>query len=122
MLQDRASMKTLGILVVAGDFNNAVTLNVSRQQLSELKLPSKFGLAQLRSDEGMQQFRAGAEAAAANQTSIFEFSLISSSMREAANGRVYCDLEYTDSTCRADIIEGKGGKRRCEPRLCYPSA
>lgn len=117
-LQDRASMKTLGILVVAGDFNNAVTLNVTRQQLSELQLPAQFSLEQLQTDEGRRRFQEGAEIAAATQANIFEFELLSSSMRAGENGRAYCDLEFTDSICRSQILEGIGGRRRCA--LCCP--
>lgn len=105
-------MKALGILVVAGDFNNAVTLNVTRQQLSELKLPPKFNLAQLHTDEGRLQFQEGAEIGAATQANLFEFGLISSSMRVGGDGRAYCDLEFTDSICRSQIVEGLKGRRR----------
>lgn len=106
-------MKTLGILVVAGDFNSAVTLNISRQQLSELQLPANFSLEQLRTDAGRQQFQAGAEIGAATQANIFEFGLLFSSTRVNGNGRVFCDLEYNSSICRAEILEGIGGRRRC---------
>lgn len=105
-------MKTLGILVVAGDFNNAVTLNITRQQLSELQLPSQFNLSQVQTDEGRRQFQEGAETAAATQPNLFEFGLISSSMRIGEDGKAYCDLEFTDSICKSDILEGIGGRRR----------
>jgi hypothetical protein len=105
-------MKVPGTLVVAGDFINAVTLNVSREKLSDLGLPESFSRAMLEGDNAEQEFRAGAEYAAANQQNIFEFALISSSIRKASNGVIYCDLEYTDSTCKGDVIEGLKGRRR----------
>lgn len=105
-------MKTLGILVVAGDFNNAVTINVIRQQLSELQLPGKFSLAELQTDEGMRKFQQGAEVGAATQANIFEFGILSSSIRVGQKNRLYCDLEYTNSICKSEILEGRGGRKR----------
>lgn len=113
-------MKVPGTLVVAGDFNNAVTLNISREKLSDLNLPQSFTRAQQQGDSGQQQFLAGAAYAAANQPNIFEFELMSSTVRTDAKGVVYCDLEYTDSICKGDVIEGLKGRRRCSSHAPEP--
>lgn len=107
-------MKVPGVLVVAGDFPNNITLNVSREKLSSLSLSETFSQSQLNSVDGKQQFLEGAIACKAGQDTTFEFSVVSSAFRDEQDGRVYLELEFKESTCKGDVIEGLRGRRRCD--------
>eukprot|EP00892_Ulva_mutabilis_P012419 jgi/Ulvmu1/954/UM102_0037.1 len=110
---DRSSMKVPGVLVVAGDFPNNITLNVSREKLSSLTLNDTFSQSQLSTADGRQKFLEGAIASKTGQDSMFEFAVLSSTFREEQDGRVYLELEFKESTCKGDVIEGLRGRRRC---------
>lgn len=106
-------MKVPGVLVVAGDFPNNITLNVSREKLSSLSLSQSFSQSHLDTAEGRQQFLDGAISAKTGQDSMFEFSVLSSSFREEQDGHVYLELEFKESACKGDVIEGIRGRKRC---------
>ena len=105
-------MKVPGVLVVAGDFPNNITLNVSREKLSSLSLNQAFTQAQLSTADGRQQFLEGAITSRTGQDSMYEFSVLSSTFREEQDGRVYLELEFKESTCKGDVIEGLRGRKR----------
>ena len=97
-------MQVPGTLVVAGDFNRAVTLNISRQKLSEYGLQPTSTPGQL------------SEAIAADiqkQPGLFNFETVTSETRVGADGRTYCDLEFKLQTCKGEIVEGRRGVMRC---------
>lgn len=106
-------MKVPGLLVVAGDFPNNITLNVSREKLSTLSLSQTFSASQMSTADGRQQFLEGAIASKTSQDSMFEFSVLSSAFREEQDGRVYLELEFKESLCKGDVIEGIRGRKRC---------
>ena len=111
-LQDRTLMKVPGSLLVVGDFNNAVTMNVSRAKLSEFGVPN-LKPADLEAPEAQERFISAILDQLALQTGLFSLQVVQSVCRKGQDGRWYVDLEFENSVCRGDIVEGAGGRRRC---------
>lgn len=110
-MQDRNGQQVPGTLVVAGDFNRAITLNVSRMRLADPDLTA-LSPAETQGAGFRQQLRDGIIKQLASQPGVFDFDVLAAAEREEESA-VYVDLEYEVSTCRGDIIEGLRGRRRC---------
>jgi hypothetical protein len=113
-------MQVPGILVVAGDFNHAITLNISRNKLST------YNATGLRpGDMSMKEAQAtlleGAIADITAQANLYSMEVLASGFRQGASGDWYMDLEFEVSLCKGEIIEGIKGRRRCSLSLLIVS-
>ena len=107
-----------GILVTAGDFNRAITLNVSRLPRLADANPAAVTPAAAQGDAFRAQLQAAIVKQLASQPGVFDFDVLATAERQAG-GEFYMDVEYEVSTCRGEIIEGLRGRKRCARlRLC----
>jgi hypothetical protein len=106
-------MQVPGTLVVAGDFNTAVTVNVSRASLSDFELPNLTRSATA-SPERRSDLLEGVLGQLKRQPGVFEFEVLRAG-EEEREGVWYVDLEFELSMCRGEIMEGLKGKRRYDP-------
>jgi hypothetical protein len=103
-------MQVPGTLLVAGDFNTASTINISRASTSDFNLP-KLMRSATASPETRAMLLDGVIARLKRQPAVFEFEVLCSDARQH-EGVWYIDLEFEVSMCRGEIIEGLKGKRR----------
>lgn len=105
-------MQVPGTLVVAGDFNSAVTLNIARQRAADLGIAG-LDAADLSAPAAQARLGEALTADVRAQPGLFNFEVVTAGARSAADGRTYYDLEFRISTCRGEIVEGAQGRVRC---------
>lgn len=109
-------MQVPGTLVVAGDFNRAITLNISRNKLSA------YNATGLRPDNmstaaAQARLLEGVIADITAQANLYSMEVLASEFRQDASGDWYMDLDFEVSLCKGEIVEGIKGRRRCSSSL-----
>eukprot|EP01024_Parvocaulis_polyphysoides_P027242 TRINITY_DN24752_c0_g1_i2.p1 TRINITY_DN24752_c0_g1~~TRINITY_DN24752_c0_g1_i2.p1 ORF type:complete len:254 (+),score=26.40 TRINITY_DN24752_c0_g1_i2:53-814(+) len=98
-----------GTFFFCGDFKNFETVSVSRMTEGD------YGLEGIRDTQGVLEQILGD---AINSESTYDFRFLSKSSREETGKRqiLYVEGEYLLSTCRGEVIEGKGGAKMCQSK------
>jgi hypothetical protein len=95
-------MGVSGTLVVAGDFNNAISLTITRRRLLELNLQG-FKAADMATRAGQDRLQQALIDDIIKQPQLFQFSLEGQSVRKDKAGHAYCDAEFLVAMCRGTV-------------------